>query len=138
VIGDLKMSKEIQYPFPPETDDAVMMEVHSRFMRHLRHVPVSRDEIKVLSAIQFTADMMDYNDAQITKILVDMGLRVGRAGLPADYLRYADEALMRSGWDVGGPSASLLALKEYWDAIGEDRFVGFQRDYPVLEEHRVY
>ena len=65
--------------------------------------------------------MMDYTDAQITKMLVDMGLRVGRDGLPADYLDFADASLMRSGWDIGGPSKGLAELKAFWDEIGEDK-----------------
>lgn len=120
------MRLEPQLPMPPPKEDAVAIEAYARFMRHLRHVPNSRMEIKILSAIQFTADMMDYSDAQISKMMVDMGLRVSRAGLPREYLDFTDHALMRSGWDVGGPSASLLELKEYWDAIGEDKFAAFR------------
>ena len=122
---------QVELPLPPSREDTVGMEVYARFMSHLREVPHRRVEIKVLSAIQFTANMMDYTDAQICKMLVDMGLRVGRGGLPADYLSFAHNSLMRSGWEVGGPSASLLALREYWDDIGEDCFAGFRQEYPV-------
>lgn len=116
------MLKDIDLPLPPHKDDPVMMEAYARFMRHLRHVPNSRAEIKILSAIQFTADMMDYSDAKIAKMMIDLGLRAGRSAFPADFLIFADHALMRSGWQLGGPDESLYALKEHWDAIGEDKF----------------
>ena len=103
-------------PLPPQIscagDD---MEIYGRFMRYLRHVPNSRVDIKILSAIQFTADMMNYSDAQVAKILVDMGLLAPRMAFPADFLTYADAALMRSGWVVGGPTAGLINLKNHWD-----------------------
>jgi len=128
------MNTDIELPLPPQKDQLVEMEAYARFMQHLRRVPHNRMEIKILSAIQFTADMMDYTDAQIAKMMVDCGLRVGRSGLPMDYLEFADAALMRSGWDVGGPSHSLSALKAYWDESGEDKFAAFRREYSLLSE----
>ncbi len=127
-------------PLPPETlsfdrdDAAVNMEIYARFMQHLRHVPNSRMEIKILSAIQFTADMMDYTDAQVAKVLVDLGLRSSRAAMPADFLSFADQALMRSRWDVGGPNEALLALKDHWDRTGEDKFAAFRREFSLVDE----
>ena len=109
------------------------MEVYARFMRHLRHVPNRRLEIKIFSAIQFTADMLDHSDAHVAKILVDLGLRAPRLAFPADFLRYVDETMLRGGWDVGAPSAGLKALKDHWDRTGEDRFAGFKREYPLVE-----
>ena len=129
------MSNQIELPLPPSKDQHVEMEAYARFMQHLRRVPHQRMEIKILSAIQFTADMMDYSDAQISKMLVDLGLRVGRVGLPMDYLEFADASLMRCGWDVGGPTASLHALKDYWDETGEDKFAAFRRDYAFNESN---
>ena len=128
------MSSHVELPMPPSKSDDSAMEVYARFMSHLRQVPHRRMEIKILSAIQFTANMVDYTDAQVSKMLVDMGLRVGRDGFPADYLDFADASLMRSGWDVGGPSRGLNALKDYWDEIGEDKFAAFRRQYSLLDE----
>lgn len=125
------MNIQAELPLAPHKEHYSEMEIYARFMGHLRHVPNGRMEIKILSSIQFTADMMDYSDAQIAKILVDQGLRARRAAFPADFLAYADAALMRSGWDVGGPSPALLALKAHWDAIGEDKFGAFSGDYPL-------
>lgn len=124
----------IALPLPPEHSDTTEMDVYARFMRHLRYVPNSKDEIKILSAIQFTADMMDHSDAHIAKILVDLGLRAPRMAFPADFLKFADNALMRSGWDIGGPSVALYQLKDHWDHIGEDKFAAFKGEYPLVRE----
>lgn len=122
-------------PLPPLGDDTKLeMEVYARFMRHLRYVPNSRMEIKVLTAIQYVADMMDMQDCQVAKILVDLGLRGSRMALPAMYLEYADYALMRGKWDMEAANASLRELYEYWAKIGEDRFAAFKRTYPILSE----
>ncbi|MBL4804801.1 MAG: hypothetical protein JKY71_08040 [Alphaproteobacteria bacterium] len=121
-------------PLPPQKEQEAELEIYARFMRHLRHVPNSRTEIKVLSAIQFTADMLDYSDAHIAKALVEMGLRAPRMAFPADYLKFADRALMRNGWDIGGPSAAMFDLKSFWDRIGEDRFAAFKGDFPLVAE----
>lgn len=133
--NDNRIDTRFQYPCP-EADMAghdVELEIYARFMRHLRHVPNSRTEIKILSSIQFTADMMDITDALVAKTLVDMGLRAPRKAFPASFLEHADNALMRTGWDVGGPSNALIDLKKHWDDIGEDRFAAFRKSY-VLQE----
>ncbi|MEZ5813208.1 MAG: hypothetical protein R3E13_00535 [Alphaproteobacteria bacterium] len=129
---------EINLPLPPEICEGAEMEIYTRFMRHLRCVPNSRMAIKVLSAIQFTADMVDYSDAHVAKLLVELGLRAPRMAFPADFLRFADQALMRSGWDVGAPGAALYELRDYWNAHGEDRFAGFKRDYPLRSEEGAF
>lgn len=120
----------IALPLPPDMHaDADAILVYARFMRHLRHVPSSRKEIRILSAIQFTADLTGHSDAHVSKILVDQGLRAPRLSFPADFLHYADQALMRMDWQVGGPSPGLQELKAFWDAGGEDKFAGFKGEY---------
>lgn len=124
----------ITLPLAPENYEGGEMGVYAKFMQHLRHVPNSRMEIKVLSAIQFTADMMDYSDAHIAKILVELGLRAPRMAFPAEFLTFVDQSLMRGGWDVGGPTPALYALQDCWNVHGEDKFAAFKGDYPLLVE----
>lgn len=124
-------------PLPPAIEESAEMDVYARFMRYLRHVPNSRTEIKVLSAIQFTADMLDLSDAHVAKTLVEHGLRAPRMAFPAEFLSFADQALMRSGWEVGGPSQAMLRLRDFWSELGEDKFAAFKRSYPLLEEEAV-
>ena len=128
-------SDSVILPVPPlEAKDAMDLEVYARFMRHVRLVPNSRMEIKILSAIQFTSDMMDLNDAIVAKTLADMGLRAPRKAFPESYLEHVDRSLMRSGWDVGGPCASSIEMKHHWDKTGEDKFAAFRREYSLVNE----
>lgn len=112
----------IALPLPPtlSEDDRFEMEIYARFMRHLRHVPGTRMDIKILSAIQFTADMMDHGDALVAKILVDLGLRAPRRAFPVAYLDFVDKALYRAAVTHGTPGETITALREHWDHIGED------------------
>ncbi|HEU4837990.1 MAG TPA: hypothetical protein VFS88_01100 [Micavibrio sp.] len=127
--------ENIFLPLPPlDGSDDLELEVYARFMRHMRLVPNSRLEIKILSAIQFTSDMMDLNDAIISKMLADMGLRAPRKAFPEAYLNHVDNTLMRAGWDVGGPCASSIDMKRFWDDIGEDKFAAFKKDYSRVAE----
>lgn len=129
-------NERIALPFSPHTtaeEQKDEMAIYARFMRHLRHVPNSRMEIKILSAIQFTADMLDYSDAHIAKILVDLGLRAPRMAFPADFLGYTDQALMRSSGEIGGPSQGMAELKAFWDTIGEDKFAAFKTSHKHKE-----
>lgn len=122
-------------PLAPEDKNAhTEMEIYARFMRHLRMVPNSRMEIKVLSAIQFTADMLDISDALIAKTLVDLGLRAPRKAFPSEYLEFVDKSLLRTGWEVGGPTQSASELKLHWDKIGEDKFAAHRHAVPVVSE----
>ncbi len=128
-------AKTYVLPMPPlVANEAIDMEIYARFMKHVRLVPNSRMDIKILSAIQFTSDMMDLNDAIVSKTLADMGLRGPRRAFPESYLEHVDRSLMRSGWDVGGPCASALAMKDHWDDLGEDKFAAARREYSVLAE----
>ncbi len=124
-------------PLPPKSNDSqskVDMEIYARFMRHLRMVPNSQMEIKILSAIQFTADMLDIGDALVAKTLVDCGLRASRKAFPSDYLEFVDRSLLRTGWHVGGPTSGAVDLKEFWDTIGADKFASFHHDVHVASE----
>ncbi len=128
-------NNDIILPIPSEDlTQREELDLYARFMRHLRCVPNSRMEIKVLSAIQFTADMMDYSDAHVAKELVDLGLRAPRLALPAEFLRFADQSLLRTGWEVGGPSEALHDLARYWRMIGEDKFAFVNGDYSLVGE----
>lgn len=122
-------------PLPPLSGmESMELEIYARFMKHFRLVPNSKIEVKVLSAIQFTSDMMDLNDALVAKTLADMGLRAPRKAFPESYLDHVDRSLMRSGWDVGGPCASSIDMKRFWDDIGEDRFAAFRKEYAIARE----
>lgn len=128
-------SSNVTLPLPPQNINARSeMEIYARFMRHLRLVPNSRFEIKVLSSIQFTADMLDITDALVAKTLVDLGLRCPRNALPMAYLDFVDTSLLRSGWVVGAPTKSAAELKQFWDKIGEDKFAAYRRDVAVTAE----
>jgi hypothetical protein len=111
-------------PLPPQnTQDAKFeMDLYARFMRNLRSVPNSQMDIKILSSIKFTADMMDVNDALVAKILVDLGLKAPRKAFPASFLEFADTRIARTGYENGGLSNALATLRTYWDEIGEERF----------------
>jgi hypothetical protein len=114
---------------PLSAKEAIDTEIYARFMKHLRLVPSRRIDIKILSAIQFTSDMMNLNDAIVTKTLADMGLRAPRSALPETYLEYVDLSLKRSGMEVGGPCASTISMQDHWDQIGND-----DSDMPPLKE----
>lgn len=128
---------KIILPLPPENEAGHEgeMEVYARFMRHLRHVPRSRDDIKVLTAIQFVADMLDYSDGHVARILVDLGLRAPRFALPADYLNHVDRSLMRGDWDVGAAGEVVKSLRKFWDEIGEDKFAWLKKEYVIAQPH---
>ena len=131
---NIQSNDQTHLPLPPQKSEGREMEIYARFMKHLRYVPNSKSEIKILSAIQFTADMTDHSDAHVSKALVELGLRAPRMAFPAEFLKFADQSLMRNGWEVGGPSAALLELQSFWNSIGEDRFAGFKCEYPLVSE----
>lgn len=114
----------ITLPLPPTQVDEMRfeMEVYARFMRHLRLVPGTRMDIKILSSIQFTADMMDHGDALVARILVDLGLRAPRRAFPVAFIDFIDKSAQRFAAGLGTPSQAAMALRQHWDRIGEDRF----------------
>jgi hypothetical protein len=113
-------------PTPSSEDTRFEMEVYARFMRHLRQVPNSRMEIKILSSIQFTADMLEIAEALVAKTLVDMGLRAPRKAFPIAFLDFCDKCLSRQSWsggyEIGGPPPAVATLGQHWNGFRGDRF----------------
>ena len=137
---NLMNREKIVLPLPPSADrDARFeMEIYARFMRHLRNVPNSRMEIKILSAIVFTADMLDIGEELVAKTLVDLGLLAPRKAFPGSFLDFCDRMMLRSlkefNDDRSGPPPAVAALKEHWDATGENRFGPLPIHYAVFNE----
>lgn len=129
---------------PPSSGDEITTTrsedhvIHSRFMNHLACVPNSRMEIKILSSIQFTADILGYSDEHVSKVLVDLGLRASHTAFPAAFLKYAENALVRTLWDVGAPSSALKELDTYWINRREDRFTSLRAETRWLDERNAY
>lgn len=127
-----KLPDPIILPLPPEAPNArIEMEIYVRFMRHLRAVPNSREEIRILSSIQFVADMMGLEDAEVAHTLTECGLRAPRLAFPAEYLRRIDGEGLRCGPAAG---TVMSQLRQHWARIGEDRFAGFREYFPSLSE----
>lgn len=123
-------------PLPPlDGADDMELEIYARFMRHVRLVPNNRVDIKILSAIQFTADILDLGDAYVCKALADMGLRAPRRAFPQSYLDHVDQTMQRSSWDVGAPCASSVDMNRFWDDIGEEKPATFKRDKTSPAHH---
>lgn len=107
-------------PLPPLGGiESAELEIYARFMRHVRTVPNKKMEMRIFSAIQFTADILDLPEAYVSKTLADMGLRAPRRAFPENYLTHVDESLTRKHWDIGSPSASTVDMKRFWDDIGD-------------------
>jgi hypothetical protein len=137
--NDNIVDTKIVLPLPPEDRQAHSeMEIYSRFMRYLRLSPSHEAEVKILSSIQFTADLLDIGEALVSKTLVDLGLRATRKAFPTEYLNHVDDSLLRSGWDVGGPTAGIAELKAHWDKIGEDKFAPYRREMFVAGKSPSY
>ena len=108
-------------PLPPHIQDEKKfeMEVYARFMSYLRHVPNNHMEIKILSAIRFTADTVDVGEALVAKTLVDLGLYAPRKAFPLSFLHFVDKSLRRKIWRGDHTPTSIVGLREHWDEIGE-------------------
>ncbi|MGH1404571.1 MAG: hypothetical protein ACRBDL_10030 [Alphaproteobacteria bacterium] len=113
----------------------VQKELYLCFMGHIRRVPVSRPEIKILSAIQSTADRLHISDAHVSKELVEMGLRAPRLSFPLEFLDFIDRSMMRCGWDIGAPSSAMVELRDVWfENVGQDRLPLFRHVHAIVQE----
>lgn len=139
------IKERVVLPMPPAIadlgagqDTRFEMEVYARFMRHLRDVPNSRMEIKILSAIQFTADMMDIADALVAKTLVDLGLLAPRKAFPLSFLEFCDKWMLRKTWEgpdqPGNLPQTVRVIKQHWETRCEERFGPYPVHYTVFNE----
>lgn len=111
----------IHFPVFHASMNANDKEIVQIFLQSQRDVVHSRAEVKILSAIHKTADLVGTSDAYIAKILVDFGLRAPRLAFPADFLDHIDNTVIRSeqaGFSL--LSKSYKKLIDYWISVGED------------------
>lgn len=124
----------IYLPLPPEKIEMRgEMEIYARFMRHLRVVPNVSAEIKILSAIQFTADLLNHHDAYIAKILVNLGLRAPKNSFPAAYLEFVEKINLQSNLEGGSASSHTRSLCKHWHNIGEGQLTTTSHIPPYAE-----
>lgn len=135
-VNNQNNAKEtVQFPMPPSSmHEELEMEIYAKFMTYMRNVANNKLEIKILSSIQYVADLLDYSDGHISKILVDLGLRAPRMAFPSEFLDFCDKSLLRKSWDIGAPTESLKCLREHWGRSGDDKFAAFNREFDILDE----
>ncbi|MAS87082.1 MAG: hypothetical protein CMH30_03770 [Micavibrio sp.] len=125
----------IELPLPPQNKSQFEMDVYARFFRHLRCVPNSRAEIKILSSLQFTADMMGASDEHITKVLVECGLRAPRSAFPQSFLAHIDQALVKDDHEYGAATPEMKDLAAHWHSHGEDSFAMHRYIKPLANQN---
>ncbi len=117
-----KVSDRVFLPMAPTgPDSAYEMDMYVRFMLHVQTVPNSRMEIKILHALQFTADVTGADIIEVCATLVDCGLRAPRLAFPALFLEKVDAALVREFGTIGAANAALVDLRRHWNALGEEQ-----------------
>jgi hypothetical protein len=132
IIEASKISDRIILPSTPNTSvESLEMAVYVRFMRRVAEVPNSRLEIKILHALQFTADMTGLEVIEVAATLVDCGLRAPRLAFPACFLAVADAALLRDRGTIGAAGSSLTDLKHHWGGLGEDIWAAALQPQPL-------
>lgn len=101
-------------PLPPlDGASHKTLELYGRFMRHVRLSPCSDMTLKILSAIEFTADIMNLRDVDVAESLADMGLRAPRCAFPSSYLAHQVE-------NRATLSDSALDMNRYWHDVEAD------------------
>ena len=144
-----KLGKDhVNLPMPPELNikennslasieaGDMQHEIYAVFMKCLRQVQNSRSIVKVLAAIQNTADYLGLSDAYVTKILVDLGLRAPRRAFPKEFLDFTDRKHVQI--DTAGQDAALSSLFDHWRAHGESRFTAFYHADYALPQKTVF
>lgn len=132
LFEDTNITLPQRVQFEGQSDEA---DICIRFLRHLSLVPSSRLDIKILSSIQFVADTMDYNDAHVSKILIDNGLRAPRSAFPAAFLNFIDVSFTRDALAINSSYNDLRDLALYWQQHGESVFYVAERDYAQQQYH---
>jgi len=124
---------EFMLPLSPICRDTLEARICQKFVKHLRHVPSSRMAVKVLSSLQYTADMLGCSDAHVAKVLVDYGLRAPRAAFPETFLQHIDVSLQKEPYEMGAASYTYKELYAHWMRIGESPFMAIERAQPSFE-----
>ena len=124
--SDTIKALEINLPLPPEVSDGGVLDIYTRFMSHLRCVPTSRMEIKVLAAIQLPVQLFQLHGetAYMAAGLGQFGLQlvVARRQFPAQPLgdelpaqQADDKADGHTGYrgDAGGDKHVLIQFHSH-------------------------
>ncbi len=133
-------ARNVTLPLPPplpEKENSCRMEheIYARFMSFLRHAASGNIEIKILTSIQSTANALDYSEALVSKILVDLGLRAPQRAFPHAYLSHVERSRQRSFWQQGSATAPVKDLCHFWADPDHAPFRGYNPDGPGARPH---
>ncbi len=106
--------EKIILPFVTTDIGSFERQIYDMFVFYLRQSNGPGLSLKILSAIEYVASCFDTNQAQIAKVLVDLGLRAPRTGFPPDFLNYVDAAMMKTSWEFGSACISIRELYDHW------------------------
>jgi|GEM_PF-2098744 len=103
-----------------DANDKEIIHIFLQFQSDMAYFHVDTD-IKILSAIHKTANLVGVGDTYIAKVLVDFGLCAPRSAFPEDFLDHIDNIRIRSEQvGVSLLSESYKKLVHYWTMTGEE------------------
>lgn len=120
------MTKKTQIIFPDlnKAHDSFDKEVVQIFLQCFRNIQFPRDDMRVMQAIERTADLTGNSDGLISKILVDNGLRACRECFPQEFLSHIDLLCLKKGRRTLSQKLkkSHSDLKDFWRFNGDNKF----------------
>lgn len=105
-----------------------------RFLRYLDYTQTNDHHMKILSAIHYVADTMNYSDAQVSKVLVGQGLRAPRKAFPSVFLEYIDLVFMSDAITLTSSHDALCELTQMWNDHGEYNLNARRSSYDMNSE----
>lgn len=115
---------DIIFPDLNMVKDHSEREIVQIFLQRFRDIPFPRDEMRVMQAIEKTANLTGYSDGVIAKILVDSGLRSSRISFPQEFLSHIDLLYLKKGRRNLSRKLkqSYADLKDFWQRSEENKF----------------
>jgi len=117
IHSTLQEQPPISFPIYTSKTSAEDREIIQIFLSCYRDIQFQRDDTRILSAMEKTADVTGNSDGVIAKILVDYGLKAKRESFPHEFLNHIDACVMR-----GNISRSIINLIETWRDHGHSIF----------------
>ena len=118
-----KMSEKLHkfsIPYPNMDTDPFLLRCNRTFMTYFHNIKSDDPGFKTYCAIHMTAEALNNSAENISRMLVEIGLRAPIEAFPKSFTSYIQDKKSKAKWDRSGTTSAQKELAHIWQQPDEN------------------